>query len=104
MKRDSFAKKLELSQRYGAHMTYSVVNAAYQAMAPQEEGWTVRITVNFPFHFGDISAVTVVRSSGARDSLMIFPLAREQPEVVSKRPRVLCADDEEANEAQSGRQ
>lgn len=99
-KQQRFREKLELSRRYGQHMTYQVLNSAYQAMAPQEEGWTVRIMVNSPFHFGDIENVTVVTSSGARDSLMIFPLEREQPEALQKKPRILREEDEEDNAAE----
>ena len=74
-------------------MTYAVLNAAYQAMAPQMEGWTVRVVVYPPFHFGDVSHVTMIKATGDRDSLMIFPLEREMPEPFEKKPRVLTLED-----------
>ncbi|MEZ0208734.1 MAG: hypothetical protein ACAH17_00975 [Candidatus Paceibacterota bacterium] len=81
-----FKEKLDLSRQYGKHMTYPVLNAAYQAMAPQMEGWTVRVVVYPPFHFGDVHHVTMIKATGDHDSLMIFPLEREMPEPFEKKP------------------
>ena len=69
-----FKEKLDLSRQYGKHMTYAVLNAAYQAMALQMEGWTMHVVVYPPFYFGDVSHVTMIKATGDHDSLMIFPL------------------------------
>lgn len=73
-----------LKTLYGDHMDYSLLNNAFRALAPENESWTVRITVDEPYAFGDIQKVLVCKAPNAVDAMIIFPLVREDPVVEAK--------------------
>ncbi len=46
--------KQDASERLLAHFDYEVFNNALNAMVPEQESWTVKVTLNPPFLFGNM--------------------------------------------------
>jgi hypothetical protein len=78
----------QLTINYGAHFDYDMINNAFKAMVPESESWTVEVSVQPPFQFGKMSETMFLKSPGAVDAFVVFPLLREQP-IVNEQPQVI---------------
>ena len=78
----------QLTSNYGAHFDYDMINNAFKAMVPESESWTVEVSVQPPFQFGKMSDTMFLKSPGAVDAFVVFPLLREQP-VVNEQVQVI---------------
>ena len=78
--RKAFREKVggQLTEKYGAHFDYDMLNTAFRAMVPENENWTIEVSVQPPFQFGKMSDTLILMSPGSVDAFAIFPLVREQ--------------------------
>ena len=96
MKRKEATDKAEklIKDKFGDHFDYSVLNAAFNAMVPQEESWMVEVTVKPPFRFANLKDCVMFKAPNAVDGLALFPLEKEAPHVEEK-PQVVLFEDEQ---------
>jgi hypothetical protein len=84
----------KIKAAFGDHFDYQVLNNAFNAMVPQRESWTVEVTVNPPFLFGNLKQAVMFKAPNAVDGLVLFPLEKEEPRVEEK-AQVVCFDNEQ---------
>ena len=82
---------------FGNHFDYQVLNNAFNAMVPQQESWTIEVTVNPPFLFGNLKQSVMFKAPNAVDGLALFPLEKEEPRVEEK-AKVVMLDNEDPQE------
>lgn len=82
-----------IRKTFGAHFDYNVLNAAFQAMVPEQESWTIEASVSQPYMFGNMKDTIMFRAPNAVDALALLPLELEEP--LSEKAQVItfAADD-----------
>lgn len=89
------ATEQTIKAAFGEHFDYQVLNNAFNAMVPQKESWTVEVTVNPPFLFGNLKQSIMFKAPNAVDGLALFPLEKEEPRVEEKAQVVLFDNDDD---------
>jgi hypothetical protein len=84
---------------FGSHFDYQVLNNAFNTMVPERETWTIEVTVNPPFLFGNLKQSIVYKAPNSVDALALFPLEKEEPRSEEK-AQVVMLDNEDAEEPQ----
>ncbi len=84
----------KIKAAFGDHFDYQVLNNAFNAMVPQTESWTVEVTVNPPFLFGNLKQCLMFKAPKAVDGLALFPLEKEEPRVEEKAQVVLLENED----------
>lgn len=79
-----------LTNKFGNHMGYEVLNTAFRALVPSVECWIVTVKVLPPYMFGEIQDAVIVCDASSVDILAILPLIKETPSV-DQLPAVLVA-------------
>jgi len=73
--RGLFIAQLPLTAKLGAHVSYDVLNSMFQALAPPEETWIIRVQVQPPFFLGELKDAIVLRDeTNPREAIMMCPL------------------------------
>jgi hypothetical protein len=75
---------LKLKAKFGGHVGYDVINAAYASLVPAEDTWTVFVDVKEPFSVGDTNCFVMLQGGAQSDSLIIVPLLKERPEIIQE--------------------
>jgi hypothetical protein len=88
------ATEKTIKEAFGDHFDYQVLNNAFNAMVPQKEAWTVEVTVNPPFLFGNLKQSVMFKAPNAVDGLALFPLEKEEPRVEEKAYVVLLDNED----------
>ena len=79
---DTVRKDVEdtCTAKFGKHVDYEVLNTAFRALVPVNEGWTFSASVLPPYLIGDIKDVIMIRAGDWVDAMMIIPLIKEVPD------------------------
>jgi hypothetical protein len=86
-----------LTQSFGKHLTYDVVNKAYHEISPPMETWVVEVNVFEPYTFGSIDLAVVCAPnavSDVSDVIIVLPLKKEELPEPNKLAKLVQMEDD----------
>jgi hypothetical protein len=67
----------QVQDKFGGHFDYELLNNAFRRMVPEAEEWTIEVTLQDPWLFGQLKDSLQFTARDAMDTLFMFPVEKE---------------------------